>query len=126
MAGYEKIQYKLTASILVGIVVVLAVLGALAAVALPHANEMFYQSKSQKQETELLDVKAAVSDMLHKSMCGQLESIGPTDDLGQVHTKDTVPLVLTDFLPDGMGRYVTSGYQYSFTADGLVVQTTGK
>jgi hypothetical protein len=123
MAEYEKMQYKQTASILVGICIVLGILGVLAAVAIPHANQMFYQSKNQKQETELLEIKAAVADMLHLSATGQLVSIGPIDDLGQVHTKDTVPLVLADFLPDGTGRYVTSGYKYSFTADGVVVQT---
>ena len=119
-------QYKLTASFLVGIFIALGVLGALAAVALPHASQMFYQSKDQKQETELTDIKAAVADMLHQSASGQLESIGPTDDLGQVHTKDTIPLVLTDFLPNGTGRYITSGFKYGFAADGTVVQYRGE
>ncbi len=116
-------EYKLTASILVGILIVTVILGGLAAVALPHADQMFHQAKEQKQETELVEIKAAVADMLHMSTSGQLDSIGPTNDLGQVHTKDAIPLVLTDFLPDGMGRYVKSGFEYSFTADGTVVQT---
>ena len=88
MAGKKKMQYKLSASVLVGFILVLVILCALAAVALPHAGQMVYQSRQQKQATELVEIKAAVSDMLHQSLSGRLVSVGPTDDLGQVHTTD--------------------------------------
>lgn len=119
-----KVQHKQTSLFLVAVFVTLGILGILAAVAIPHASDMVYQSGAQERETELLKIRAAVDDMLRESPCGKLVSIGPVKDLALVHTADTVPLALTDYLPEEMKNNITSGCHYSFTSDGLVVQLT--
>ncbi len=107
---------------IISIFLVMGVLGGLSAVALPHAGEMAYESVATRRETEKLRIEAAVREMLNDSLCGELEPVGFVTDLGQVLTRDNSPLVLADYLPHDMSEYVTSGYYYSFTSDGIVLQ----
>ena len=117
-------QHKQAAGFLVGIFIVLAVLGILAAVALPHASQMVYQSKAHERADEFLRIQSAVTEMLEQSTAKTLVSIGPVSDLNLVQTADSQPLKLTDFLPPEVKPNLNSGCQYSFTAEGLVVQLT--
>jgi hypothetical protein len=117
-----KMHHYQTGWFIVALFIAIGVIGSLAAVALPHANEMAYHSEAEKRETEMLRIKSAVADMLQASACGKLEPAGLVTDLSQVMTRDDFPLVLSDFLPDGMNAQVTSGYRYSFSADGIVLQ----
>jgi len=119
-----KVQHKQAAGFLVGIFIVLAVLGILAAVALPHASQMVYQSKAHERADEFLRIQSAVTEMLEQSTAKTLVSIGPVSDLNLVQTADSQPLKLTDFLPPEVKPNLNSGCQYSFTAEGLVVQLT--
>jgi len=117
-----KVQHKQSSILLVLLFVVLAILGILAAVAIPHAFDMAYQDTSRERETELLKIRAAVGDMLRESPCGKLVSIGLVMDLSLVRTADTLPLDLSDYLPEDMKNTLTSGCRYSFTSDGIVIQ----
>ncbi len=117
-------QQKYAAGLLVGIFIVLVILGILAAVALPHASQMSYQSQVREREDELLQIKSAVMEMLGESPGGKLVSIGPTADLSLVRTADAEPLYLADYLPAEVSLPLKSGCTYSFTADGLVLRMT--
>jgi hypothetical protein len=119
-----KVQHKQAAGFLVGLFIVLAILGVLAAVALPHVFDMNYQSVADERNHELLGIQQAVAGMLNRSPAGTLVSIGPIDDLNMVRTCDAEPLELTDFLPPEINPKLDSGYRYSFTAEGLVIQLT--
>jgi hypothetical protein len=115
-------EHKQAAWLMVATFAVLGILGALASVAVPHVGEMAYASKAEDRTMELFTIQAAVAGMMGESPAHQIQSIGPTSDLNLVHTTDAEPLVLTDFLPAGASPQLTSGYTYSFTADGLVIQ----
>jgi hypothetical protein len=119
-----KLHHKQAAGFLVGLFVVLAALGILAAVALPHASDMVYQNTAHDREDELLRIQSAVTEMLFESPAGTLVSIGPTGDLNLVRTADVEPLYLDEFLPPEVNPRLESGYKYSFTSDGLVIQLT--
>jgi len=118
------VQHKQGSIFLVGALVTLVILGVLAAVAVPHASDMLYQSTVHEREIELLRICSAVDEMLRESPAGRLVSVGPVTDLSLVHTADADPLNLTDFLPSEMDNHIGSGCRYSFTADGLVLQLT--
>ena len=115
-------HHRQTGWFIVALFIALGVIGSLAAVALPHAHQMAYHSDVEKREMELLRIKSAVADMLQASACGTVEPVSLVTDLSQVMTRDDLPLVLSDFLPDGMDAQVTSGYRYSISADGIVLQ----
>jgi hypothetical protein len=120
--GAWIMEYKQTAWFIMVIFVVLGIMGALAAIALPHAGQMAYASKAEDRTLELYTIQAALAGMLSQSPAHQIQSIGLTADMNLVHTTDANPLVLADFLPDVKDGRFTSGYTYSFTADGLVLQ----
>jgi hypothetical protein len=115
-------EHKQAAWLIILIFVVMGILGALAAVAIPHTTEMAYASRAENRTLELYTVQAAVATMLSQSYAHQIQSIGPTVDLNLVRTTDVKPLVLADFLPDVKDGRLASGYSYSFTSDGLVLQ----
>jgi Tfp pilus assembly protein PilE len=114
-------QEKQTALFFIEIFAVVAILSVLAAVAVPHAGQMVYQSKLQAREAELHHIQSAVTEMLYASTSGSLEPVGPVNDLKQVKTRDPQPLVLSDYLV-GWSGCLDSGCTYLFTADGTVVQ----
>jgi Tfp pilus assembly major pilin PilA len=99
--------------------VVIAVLGILSAIAVPHVSRMIARSESDARTTEFYKIQSAVTEMLYDSICGILEPIGPTSDMGQVCTRDIYPLVLSDYMD---GESLESGCSYAFAADGAVMQ----
>lgn len=100
--------------------VILGILGVLSAIAIPNVERIIAKSEADERVMELLEIKSAVHDMLLQSVCGSLEPIGPTKNMRKVHTTDTCPLVLTDYLDD---IKLDSGCSYCFAADGAVMQT---
>ena len=114
-------QDKQVAGLFLEIFLIVAILGSLSAIAIPHVSQMIQKSKAEARETEYQDITTAVAGMLLDSSSGALEPIGPTTDMSTVHTRDDTPLVLSDYL---LGRKdnVTLGCSYSFTADGTVLQ----
>jgi type II secretory pathway pseudopilin PulG len=114
-------QEKQTAMIFIEMFAVVAILGVLSAIAIPHAGQMVYKSKAEARQIELQNIQTAVTEMLYDSNSGALESIGPINDLKQVKTKDPQPLILNDYILGGGGT-VRSGCYYLFTTDGIVMQ----
>ena len=97
----------------------MAVLGILAAIAVPHVGRMVARSDAEARTTEFYKIQTAVTDMLYDSICGTLEPVGPTSDMSRVCTRDIYPLVLSDYLD---GESLDSGCSYAFAADGTVMQ----
>ena len=115
-------EHKQIGWFIIVIFIVLAILVALASVAIPHAGQMAYASRAEDRTLELFTIQAAVAQMLSMSSVHQIQPIGSTADMNLVHTTDAVPFVLADFLPDVKDGCIDSGYTYSFTSDGLVLQ----
>jgi hypothetical protein len=122
--GYRgwTMEHKQTGWLIIMIFAVLGILGSLASIAIPHTTQMAYASKAEDRTLEFFTIQAAVAGMLSQSPAHQIQSIGPTTNMNLVRTTDAKPLVLADFLPDVKDGRLTSGYTYSFTADGLVLQ----
>jgi hypothetical protein len=115
-----NMQEKQVAGLFLGIFLVVAILGILSAIAVPHVSQMIHKSKVEAWETEYQNIQTAVAEMLLDSTCGTLEPIGPTADMSKVHTRDATPLVLADYLLGDDS--LKSGCSYAFTANGTVVQ----
>jgi hypothetical protein len=116
------LQHRQTAIFVITAFAILGVMGALAAVAIPHAVAMMQDAKARTHEVELLKIRAAVDDMLQQSPAGKVQSIGPISDLALVHTADSPPLALTDYLSDGMASVIGPDCTYTFNEEGTVVQ----
>src|SRR4030042_122552 len=97
-------QDKQVAGLFLEIFLVVAILGSLSAVAIPHVSQMIQKSKVEARETEYQDITTAVAEMLLDSSIGTLEPIGPTTDMREVHTRDDPPLAPSDYL---LGRKTT-------------------
>jgi Tfp pilus assembly major pilin PilA len=119
--GVTAMQEKQTALVFIEMFVVVAILGILSAVAIPHVGQMIYKSKAEASYAELHNIQTAVTEMLCDSNAGTLEPVGPVNDLKQVKTRDPQPLILADYLM-AETNYLKSGCLYCFTADGTVMQ----
>jgi Tfp pilus assembly protein FimT len=104
------------------IVIVIAILSCLSAIALPNINQLIGKGKTESYHSELHNIQTAVTEMLIDSATGTLKPAGPTADMSQVQTSDTLPLVLTDYLLSLGEASVRSGCTYTFAADGTVTQ----
>ena len=120
----KKFYHSNTGFTIVEILVVVAILGILAAVAGVNIGKYIGQGKTEAYATELHDIQTAVSAMLYDSTRGDLAPVViPTDDMSTVHTDDPQQLVLSSYLDrlDSDGK-VLSGCTYTFTQDGIVKQ----
>ncbi len=109
---------------LVEMLVVVAILGVLAAVAVPNVGKFIGKGKTEAAATELHDIQTAVTAMLSESTTKALTPVAvATGDMDGLTPTDTTPLVLSAYLTglntDGT---VKSGKTYTFTADGTVTQ----
>lgn len=122
MKNFRKDQKGFT---LVEMLVVVAILGVLAAVAIPNLGKFIGKGKTEAYATELHDIQTAVTAMLSESATAALTPVTvATADMDTVVTTDTVPLVLSDYLVglDSNGNVKTPA-TYTFTATGTVAQT---
>jgi type II secretory pathway pseudopilin PulG len=105
--------------------VVVAILGALAAVAVPNIGKFINKGKAEAYATELHNVQLATLSMLYDSTSKQIVPISGVSILSNVVTSDTVPLKLSDYLiPLDIDLSSRSKCTYDFTADGTVTQHT--
>jgi type II secretory pathway pseudopilin PulG len=114
-------QEKQTAGLFLEIFAMVAILGILSAIAIPHVGQMTGNSRSAARATEYHNIQIAAIEMLYDSAAGTLVPTGPTTDMSQVHTSDKPPLVLADYL-SSKSKKVTLGCSYIFAADGTVIQ----
>ena len=109
---------------LVELLVVVAVLGALAAVAVPNLGAFARHGDAEAAQAELHNVQTATLAMLTDSTSGALVPLaGWVKDMDKVKTTDATPLLLSSYLGglDAQGK-VRSGHKYRFTSDGVVTQ----
>ena len=110
---------------LIEILVVIAILGSLAGVAIPNLVGFADRGRPEAAHTELRSIELAVGAMLLQSDNGTLNAVSDVTDMDDVTTTDTPALVLSDYLthldPDNK---VLTEYTYDFAADGTVTQNT--
>ena len=122
MGNGVKMQQKSAAVVLLEIFVVVAILGTLTAIAIPGIGKMINRGKDEARDLELRNIQTAVTLMLYDSAMGMLKPVGPTSDMSLVLTRDTPPLVLTDYLQGLEDDRLKTDCTYNFTADGTVIQ----
>jgi Tfp pilus assembly major pilin PilA len=110
------------AGLFLEVFLIVAILGSLSAIAIPHVSQMINKNKIASWEAELHHVQAAMTRMLDASVSKTLEPVGPTRDMYQVHTRDTPPLVLSDYLLGPNGKSLKLSCSYLFSANGTVRQ----
>jgi type II secretory pathway pseudopilin PulG len=117
----SRMHERQMAGFFLELVAVVAMLGSLAAVAIPQAGQMVSGSRALAREAELDKVQAAVLRMLRDSDTGSLEPVGPTAETDRVRTKDVPSLILTDYLTTRHNHEVKLDGAYGFTSDGTVI-----
>jgi len=110
---------------LIEILVVIAILGSLAGVAIPNLVGFADKGRPEAAHAELRSIEVAVGAMLLESGTGILDPVSDVTDMDTVVTTDTTPLVLSSYLthldPD---NEVMTDFTYDFAADGTVTQNT--
>ncbi len=111
---------------LVELLVVVAILGVLAAVAVPNVGKFIGKGKTEAADTELHNIETAVMAMLSEAASGQLDAVAAgVTDLDTVTATKTAAgdLVLSAYVTglnaDGSVR---TGHNYDFTLTGTVTQ----
>jgi len=111
---------------LVELLVVVAILGVLAAVAIPNVGKFMGKGKTESYATELSNVETAVTAMMADSTSGTINAVTTaTNDMHSVTaTGSSGTLYLSDYMTGLNTDYtVKSGCTYTFSATGTVTQT---
>jgi type II secretory pathway pseudopilin PulG len=100
-------------------IAVFVMMAVLTSIAVPKIERMIDQEQSAD---EFAVVKNAVVEMLADSQVKTLQPAGPVRDLTGVRTNDLPPLYLADYLD--ISKIESDGLdcEYTFTAEGEVIQ----
>ena len=117
-----KFRYGEKGFTMIELLVAIALLGVLAAVAIPNLGKFIGQGKTESYAAELHNVQTGVMAMLVDSTTGVLDgAVGPTDDMKTVVASgNSLDSYLAGLTTNGT---IKSGCSYTFTTDGTVTQT---
>ena len=118
---------------MIELLVVIGILGAIAAVVVPNVGSFIGRGKTEAQATELHNIQTSVMAILVDSTSGQLDdtagcvNVDPaaaiaTDDMSSVKTAGEPQFVLSDYLTGLDDTLVKSDCIYKFGTDGTVIQ----
>lgn len=110
---------------MIELLVAIALLGVLAAVAIPNLGKFIGQGKTESYAAELHNVQTGTMALMADSTSGVLDgAVGPTADMTTV-LADAGVLSLDSYLAGlSANGSIKSGCSYTFTVDGTVSQTT--
>jgi hypothetical protein len=82
------------------------------------------KGKTESYATELSNVQTAVAAMLSDSTTGAIATMSaPTNDLSQITTTDSTPLLLSNYMTGLKGTLTATGCKYQVSPTGTVTQT---
>lgn len=120
-----KFRYGEKGFTMIELLVAIALLGVLAAVAIPNLGKFIGQGKTESYEAELHNIQTGAMALLADSTAGVLDqAYGLTADMTTIQA-DTGAVSLDSYLTGlSANGSIKSGCTYSFTADGTVTQAT--